>query len=185
MNSHFSNAHLAARATNGSANASDVSSTRAFATATPGECMVAPLVSVALSECARQARETVDSRGALEKVGVWSAGQRGMRLREFGLRAARRRSGALSLVSEQRADERLRAPSPKSHKSQSGSIEIVRTILSLARNLQLDAVAEGIETFEQAAILKREGCCCGQGFWFSRPLEAEAAAQLIQTSPRW
>ncbi len=50
--------------------------------------------------------------------------------------------------------------------------EIVRTMLELARNLGMDTVAEGIETPAQLERLRALGCPYGQGFLFSKPLDA-------------
>ena len=57
--------------------------------------------------------------------------------------------------------------------------ENVRTIITLARNLEMDVVAEGVETAEQLAQLKELECDYGQGFFFSRPLTQEAVGSLI------
>jgi len=57
--------------------------------------------------------------------------------------------------------------------------EIVHTIIKLARNLKMKVVAEGIETSEQHAQLKILNCEYGQGYLFSKPLEAEAAELFI------
>ncbi|MEQ8841110.1 MAG: EAL domain-containing protein [Acidimicrobiales bacterium] len=51
----------------------------------------------------------------------------------------------------------------------SNNIAIVRTILSLAAELDLDVIAEGIETAEQAQTLSQLGCRLGQGYFFARP----------------
>lgn len=59
------------------------------------------------------------------------------------------------------------------------NLEIVRTILSLAHNLRMDVVAEGIETEAQAIRLRDMGCEYGQGFFFHKPMDAEAATQLL------
>ena len=56
---------------------------------------------------------------------------------------------------------------------------IVSTIINLARALQIDVVAEGVETEEQAARLLELGCDEAQGFLFSRPLPAETIAKLL------
>jgi diguanylate cyclase (GGDEF)-like protein/PAS domain S-box-containing protein len=48
--------------------------------------------------------------------------------------------------------------------------EIVRAILAMAQSLNLDAIAEGVETGEQLAFLEGLGCHCYQGYLFSRPL---------------
>jgi len=50
---------------------------------------------------------------------------------------------------------------------------IVRTVLSLARNLGLTAVAEGIEHEHQASALKDMGCHSGQGYYFARPMRID------------
>lgn len=50
---------------------------------------------------------------------------------------------------------------------------ITRAIIALAENLQLDVIAEGIETEEQLSFLRREGCELGQGYLFSPPIPAE------------
>jgi EAL domain-containing protein (putative c-di-GMP-specific phosphodiesterase class I) len=54
-------------------------------------------------------------------------------------------------------------------------VALVDAVIGLARGLGLEVVAEGIETVEQLAILRRKGCDGGQGFLFSRPLAAEDA----------
>jgi diguanylate cyclase (GGDEF)-like protein/PAS domain S-box-containing protein len=60
-----------------------------------------------------------------------------------------------------------------------GRPAIVESILALARTLNTSVVAEGIENEIQARELERLGCTHAQGFLFSRPLSAQAAAQLI------
>jgi predicted signal transduction protein with EAL and GGDEF domain len=55
------------------------------------------------------------------------------------------------------------------------SVAIVRAILSLAEALGLATTAEGIESEELAKALTELGCSHGQGFYFSPPLEADAA----------
>lgn len=57
--------------------------------------------------------------------------------------------------------------------------EIVRAILSLARNLRMDVVAEGIETEAQAIRLREMGCEYGQGFFFYKPMDVKAATKLL------
>ena len=57
--------------------------------------------------------------------------------------------------------------------------EIVQTIIMLARNLGIEAVAEGIETKEQLAQLTNLQCTYGQGYLFSEPVDAERAGALI------
>jgi diguanylate cyclase (GGDEF)-like protein/PAS domain S-box-containing protein len=59
--------------------------------------------------------------------------------------------------------------------------EIISTIIKLAQNLKMKVVGEGIETAEQLAHLKSLNCEYGQGYFFSKPLEAEAAGLLIDS----
>jgi EAL domain-containing protein (putative c-di-GMP-specific phosphodiesterase class I)/CheY-like chemotaxis protein len=56
---------------------------------------------------------------------------------------------------------------------------IVGTILTLARNLGLHVVAEGVETPAQLQVLGRHGCEFAQGFFFSRPLPADECRELL------
>lgn len=58
--------------------------------------------------------------------------------------------------------------------------EIVRTIILLAQNLGLGVIAEGVETKEQVESLRELKCEHGQGFFFSKPLDAESAGKLIE-----
>jgi EAL domain-containing protein (putative c-di-GMP-specific phosphodiesterase class I) len=58
--------------------------------------------------------------------------------------------------------------------------EVVKTINTLARNLGMSVVAEGIETEDQLLQLKAMGCDYGQGYHFSRPLTAETAKLFVQ-----
>jgi len=60
-----------------------------------------------------------------------------------------------------------------------GKIEIIRTVVGLAWNLGMDTVAEGIETKKQMYQLKSLKCEYGQGYFFSRPIDANAASALI------
>jgi diguanylate cyclase (GGDEF)-like protein/PAS domain S-box-containing protein len=61
-----------------------------------------------------------------------------------------------------------------------GSEKIVKTILMLASELDMAAVAEGVETEEQAAHLRALDCDYGQGYLFSKPLPAQSAETLLQ-----
>jgi EAL domain-containing protein (putative c-di-GMP-specific phosphodiesterase class I) len=56
---------------------------------------------------------------------------------------------------------------------------ISRTIMPLAHHLGLDVVAEGVETVEQARVLKELRCRYAQGYLFSRPVNAEEAQKML------
>jgi EAL domain-containing protein (putative c-di-GMP-specific phosphodiesterase class I) len=58
--------------------------------------------------------------------------------------------------------------------------EIVRTIVSLARALSMEVVAEGVETATQLHALQALHVESAQGFWFSRPLDAHAFGALLE-----
>jgi diguanylate cyclase (GGDEF)-like protein/PAS domain S-box-containing protein len=59
--------------------------------------------------------------------------------------------------------------------------EIVGAIISLAHSLNLDVVAEGVETEEQRSFLKEKNCSLCQGYLFSRPVEPHLIAELLKT----
>jgi EAL domain-containing protein (putative c-di-GMP-specific phosphodiesterase class I) len=63
-------------------------------------------------------------------------------------------------------------------------LQIVRTIVDLARVLGMDVVAEGIETPEQEALLRQLGCRFGQGYLFSRPVPAEIITRMLRLPGR-
>ncbi|HHM05307.1 MAG TPA: EAL domain-containing protein [Gammaproteobacteria bacterium] len=56
---------------------------------------------------------------------------------------------------------------------------ITQAIIAMARSLNLNVVAEGVETTEQLAFLRQAGCALGQGFLVSPPLEAAALEALL------
>jgi len=62
-----------------------------------------------------------------------------------------------------------------------GDFAIAKSIISLAHNLDLNVVAEGVETLEQVNFLKKHGCSVIQGFYFSRPLDINAFSTYLNT----
>lgn len=64
-----------------------------------------------------------------------------------------------------------------------GSSPIVRMLIQLAQSYGIDVVAEGVETKRQAEELAGLDCEYGQGFYFHRPMNAEAISALLDTSP--
>jgi EAL domain-containing protein (putative c-di-GMP-specific phosphodiesterase class I) len=63
-------------------------------------------------------------------------------------------------------------------------VEIARLILQMSKVLNVRSVAEGVETAEQAQVLKNMGCDLCQGYLFSKPLTEEALAAFIN-HPSW
>ena len=61
---------------------------------------------------------------------------------------------------------------------------LLQSVMSIARHLQFDVVAEGIETAEQLAFLMGLGCQYGQGFYFGKPLPASDYASILLTGTR-
>lgn len=60
-------------------------------------------------------------------------------------------------------------------------LEIVRTIVTLAKNLGMDVVAEGVETVKHLAQLRALNCECGQGYLFSQPVNSQTATKFLQS----
>jgi diguanylate cyclase (GGDEF)-like protein len=65
------------------------------------------------------------------------------------------------------------------------SVAIVRTIVTLAHNLGKQVIAEGVETPGQVALLRSLRCEYGQGYFFSKPIDAKAAGLLLAARRRW
>ncbi len=63
--------------------------------------------------------------------------------------------------------------------------QVVQAIVALTHGLDMDAVAEGIETFEQLQHLKMLGCEYGQGYLFSPPVHRDQAEQMLIDNPQW
>ncbi|VXD12316.1 two-component system response regulator [Planktothrix paucivesiculata] len=65
------------------------------------------------------------------------------------------------------------------------NLEIIQAIITLAHHLNMNVTAEGVETPEQLSLLRSLGCEEGQGYFFARPLEANAAEALLVENPHW
>lgn len=59
---------------------------------------------------------------------------------------------------------------------------IVSAVITLARDLQMDVIAEGIETKEQLDFLLEKGCLEGQGYYYSRPLSTNQIEELLKNA---
>jgi diguanylate cyclase (GGDEF)-like protein/PAS domain S-box-containing protein len=62
----------------------------------------------------------------------------------------------------------------------SSDITIVRTIIAMARSLDMDVIAEGVETEEQRQLLLKNGCSNYQGYLFSKPVPIEQFEALLK-----
>jgi EAL domain-containing protein (putative c-di-GMP-specific phosphodiesterase class I) len=65
------------------------------------------------------------------------------------------------------------------------ALEIVNTILSLATSLDMEVVAEGVETQQQLDLLRKMHCSYAQGYHLSRPIEAARFEELLGTRRSW
>jgi len=61
---------------------------------------------------------------------------------------------------------------------------VVETVIGLAKSFRLKTVAEGVETREQAAILRELGCDAIQGYWISKPVGIPELVQWLSRAPR-
>jgi predicted signal transduction protein with EAL and GGDEF domain len=57
---------------------------------------------------------------------------------------------------------------------------IIKTIVDLCRNLQLDCIVEGVETEAQLRAVALLGCTYIQGYFMSKPVEEEAVTRLVE-----
>ncbi|OHC82778.1 MAG: hypothetical protein A3J99_00110 [Sideroxydans sp. RIFOXYD2_FULL_59_7] len=57
---------------------------------------------------------------------------------------------------------------------------MVQTIISLASHFKLNVIAEGVETKDQYAFLRQNGCMAYQGYLFGKPLPIEAFEALLE-----
>jgi diguanylate cyclase (GGDEF)-like protein len=64
-----------------------------------------------------------------------------------------------------------------------GDASIINAIVAMARGLNLDLIAEGVETKSQLRYLRSQGCEEVQGFYFSRPVQASEVKQLLRSEP--
>nr|MBC8159514.1 EAL domain-containing protein [Alphaproteobacteria bacterium] len=60
-----------------------------------------------------------------------------------------------------------------------GDAKLVEAIINMARSLNLEVVAEGVETDEQVEFLRSHGCEFAQGYYFSKPVSAEEFARIF------
>ncbi|MFV0422892.1 EAL domain-containing protein [Oleidesulfovibrio sp.] len=69
-----------------------------------------------------------------------------------------------------------------SMEDQAGCLEIVRSIIVLARSLNMSTIAEGVETYRQLEVLRNLGCSHVQGYYFHKPLPVGVAEALLSSN---
>ncbi len=68
---------------------------------------------------------------------------------------------------------------------ESGNLDIIQAIVSMAKSFGMLSIAEGVETDEQLSLIKSLGCDYTQGFLFSEALELEALVEFLSKDPHW
>lgn len=68
---------------------------------------------------------------------------------------------------------------------ESRSRHVVQSLVSLARGIGLDAIAEGVSSAGQLEMLRTMGCTYGQGFFFAKPVPREELVTLLRREYRW
>lgn len=138
-------------------------------TGLPAECLHLELTESLLLENMEQAREFLTE---LKALGI------GLKIDDFGTGYS-----CLRYLSELPFDslkiDRSFTLEMEARGAESPEAAIVRTIVAMAENLRMGVIAEGIETAEQVGRLLAMGCRFGQGYYFSRPVDAGASEQLL------
>jgi EAL domain-containing protein (putative c-di-GMP-specific phosphodiesterase class I) len=67
-------------------------------------------------------------------------------------------------------------------KTESENVELIRTYVQLGQGLNLEVIAEGVETYEELQTLRSLGCVKAQGYLFDRPLSVEDATDVLQAN---
>ncbi|SKB15838.1 Two-component response regulator [Planktothrix sp. PCC 11201] len=68
---------------------------------------------------------------------------------------------------------------------ESENIGLIPVIISLAKTMNMNVVAEGIELVDQLEILRELDCGFGQGYFFAKPLPGEQLIKFLSSTPQW
>ncbi len=68
--------------------------------------------------------------------------------------------------------------------SRGDSMAIIKAVISLGQSLGMSTTAEGIETEEQLAAVREQGCNEVQGFLFSPPITSQAVTEMLASEAR-
>ena len=63
--------------------------------------------------------------------------------------------------------------------------DLAAAIIDMGHALEVEVIAEGVETREQAALLQALGCDIAQGYYFAKPMAPEALTALLHEQPEW
>src|ERR1700678_4194186 len=106
------------------------------------------------------------------------------RLRDFGIKIAIDDFGtgysSLSYLKNWRVDAlKIDRSFVRDLVTDSSDLAIVSAIIAIARHMHIQVIAEGIEAYQQAEILRKLGCTVGQGFLFAKPMPADECLALL------
>ena len=74
---------------------------------------------------------------------------------------------------------------PKGTQRRGKKEDIIEAISTLAHNLGMSVVAEGVENTELLGLLRNLGCEYGQGYFFSKPVDHQTATSMLTNNPAW
>jgi diguanylate cyclase (GGDEF)-like protein len=60
---------------------------------------------------------------------------------------------------------------------------LIESIITIARKLEMEVIAEGVETAQQGKMLIEMGCNIAQGYYYSRPVDYQSATEIIRNNP--
>ncbi len=63
------------------------------------------------------------------------------------------------------------------------SAVLIESVITIARKLDMQTIAEGVETKEQGKMLMDMGCNFAQGYYYSKPVDYQDATELIKKNP--
>jgi len=65
----------------------------------------------------------------------------------------------------------------------SDALALSQAIIAMAHKLGIQVIAQGVETHEQADLLRAAGCDYAQGYWFARPMDATSFDAYLRSHP--